>query len=36
MSAPPRWIQDIENQARGLPVLLVEGQADVAIFEYIE
>ena len=31
MSQTPRWVMDIESLARGLPVLLVEGNEDVTL-----
>ena len=34
MSPLPLWIREIEQQSRGLPVLLVEGLQDVTIFEH--
>ncbi|PKM01561.1 MAG: hypothetical protein CVV17_07065, partial [Gammaproteobacteria bacterium HGW-Gammaproteobacteria-7] len=32
MSLTPAWVTEIENRARGLPVLLVEGSDDVTLF----
>lgn len=34
MSNIPSWIQDIEKENRGLPVLLVEGEDDVLLFTH--
>ena len=34
MTAAPAWIIEIENRARGLPVLLVEGKEDETWFSY--
>ncbi|MCX6032517.1 MAG: hypothetical protein NT169_24895 [Chloroflexi bacterium] len=34
MSQTPRWVRDIESLARGLPVLLVEGEDDVTLLGY--
>jgi hypothetical protein len=31
VSQTPRWVDDIESRARGLPVLLVEGEDDVTL-----